>query len=369
MKPMHKIEKIIVSVVGGLALLIAGIIPLSSFLVYKNNSKTNTSDINEIIDEEPIEEEETQYNTINYYKTYGFYDQNEYFDADSTKIFNPLYRAHKYEGESGTLYGETRSVENSGCSNSHYVGYFESGSKIEYVINSYEELDVLFTVSLATSNEDMDGRECGDYFIVSNNDAIVDTSDCYISPTLSWEIFDEYQIGELSLGKGENIITISSFGGFNVDYFVLTPKKSDISIPSFDFDGSDLKIDIKDTRISGCRLSTDLTCSEYVNESTTFLFSVDALEKYSCYLKIRLLIQSYNGDEYISAKERFEISINGRDLYLKDISVRAYSGEWWLETPIEANLGLFALKEGRNVFTFSSISGDMNIYAFEIVKK
>ncbi|MCH5350513.1 MAG: InlB B-repeat-containing protein [Clostridiales bacterium] len=170
-----------------------------------------------------------QHTQTDWSETYGeIGNKSDYINATAGQTFNPEWGAHYYEAEYAVL-GSARVGLNSSTSGGIFVEYIDQGVELYLDVYSTVDCTALFGMSLAC---DSGNKLTTDLFAItytdeSGNESTLEIDDYYFTAG-GWVSFKEQSIGEMSLKSGKNTIKVVSFGGFNLDYFTLTPQLSDV---------------------------------------------------------------------------------------------------------------------------------------------
>lgn len=164
-------------------------------------------------------------------ETYGEQaNKADYIDGTGSQTFDPALGTHFYEAEYAQFESPARILYGSGSSGKLQVEYIEQGVVISLDVYSAKDCTVLLGMGLGCSAGNV---LTTDLFAITYTDesgehsGVVEVDDYYFSAG-GWLAFKEQSIGEVPLKTGKNTIAVVSFGGFNLDYFVLTPQLSDV---------------------------------------------------------------------------------------------------------------------------------------------
>lgn len=155
-------------------------------------------------------------------------DKDTFIDATLTQSYNHTYGTHMIEAESATLTGQCRPEENSAASGGKNLGY-TSDSTITFTVYADADCTALLGMCMAVES----GRLAADMFYITYSGPDGESKTMSLGRITvsgaSWTDFKSHDIGEVELQTGENTITITSFGGFNLDYITLRPQPDEVT--------------------------------------------------------------------------------------------------------------------------------------------
>ena len=154
---------------------------------------------------------------------------SDYINATGSQTFNPSWGTHLYEAEYAEFTSPARVLFGSGSSGGLQVEYIEQSVVLSLDVYATKDCTALLGMGLGCSGGNV---LTTDLFAITYSDAsgenagTVEIDDYYFTAG-GWLAFTEQSIGEVPLKEGKNTITVVSFGGFNLDYFTLTPQLAD----------------------------------------------------------------------------------------------------------------------------------------------
>lgn len=164
-------------------------------------------------------------------ETYGETGKKEtYINGTSTGEFDPSQGTYFYEAEWASYSGKVKANYGEGASGGVQLEYLDAGTWVSLDIYAAKDCTALLGLSLGCASN----RYTADLFSISytdesgENGGLIDTDE-YTVTGKGWLAFEEQNIGEVPLKEGKNTLVINSFGGFNLDYFVLTPRLADVT--------------------------------------------------------------------------------------------------------------------------------------------
>ncbi len=150
-------------------------------------------------------------------------EKDTFIDATLTQSYNHTYGTHLIEAESATCTGQCRPEENPAASGGKNLGY-TSDSTISFTVYADADCTALLGMCMAVES----GHLASDMFYITYSGPDGESKTMSLGRVTvtgtSWTDFKPHDIGEVELQTGENTITITSFGGFNLDYITLRPQ-------------------------------------------------------------------------------------------------------------------------------------------------
>ena len=310
------------------------------------------------------------YNKIDWSKDYPGFKSDKVYDLSNKMQFMASKHVQVYQAESAALTGKAHNNEGG-----YYVGSLDNAT-VTFSITAEEDCDVLLIGNFAVDKSSQRGYSFNEVFSLKHNDEIVDTSDCWLIPTLSWTTFKENCVAELHLTKGINTIVFSSaIGRTNFDYIKLVPKgelseEPITSIYSYDYEPG-LIVQAEGTNFANAVTETTAAgrvVVAQIADGCSFSFTVNCVGEQTMDLMMEALIR-VEGEYSANAAERFKVIINGEELDLSGITLKGVvdnsnSYRWWELSYTINNFGEITLKDGKN--TIEIIPGkEMNIDFFK----
>ena len=303
------------------------------------------------------------YNKIDWSKDYPGLKSEKVYDLTTKMQFVASKHVQVYQAENAALTGQAHSNEGG-----YYVGSLDNAT-VTFSINAEEDCDVLLIGNFAVDKGSQRGYSFNEVFSLKHNDEIVDTSDCWLLPTLSWTTFKENCVAELHLTKGVNTIVFSSaVGRTNFDYIKLVPKgELSNEIPEFSVIDyvPGLVIQAEGAEYSNASLETTAAGRVVVakiQDGCSIKFTVRSDVEQTVELMMEALIR-VEGEYSANASERFTIKVNGKELDLSGIvlnGVQTGSTDWWNLSYTINSFGEITLEEGINTIEIHP-SMEMNI--------
>lgn len=306
------------------------------------------------------------YNKIDWSKDYPGLASKDFYDLSNKMQFVASKHVQLYQAETAALTGKANTKEGG-----YYVGSLDN-STVTFSINAEEECDVLLIGNFAVDKSSQRGYSFNEVFSLKHNGEIVDTSDCWLLPTLSWTTFKENCVAELHLTEGANtLVFTSAIGRTNFDYIKLVPKgelseEPLTAIYSYDYEPG-LIVQAEGTNFANAVTETTAAgrvVVAQIADGCSLSFTVNCVGEQTMDLMMEALIR-VEGEYSANAAERFTIIINGEELDISDVVLKGVvdnsnSYRWWELSYTINNFGEITLKDGAN--TIEIIPGkEMNI--------
>lgn len=304
------------------------------------------------------------YNKIDWSKDYPGFNSDKVYDLTTKMQFMASKHVQLFQAEKAALTGQAHSNEGG-----YYVGSLDNAT-VTFSITAEEDCDVLLIGNFAVDKGSQRGYSFNEVFSLKHNDEIVDTSDCWLLPTLNWTVFKENCVAELHLTKGINTIVFSSaVGRTNFDYIKLVPKgELSNEIPEFSVIDyvPGLVIQAESAEYSNATLETTAAgrvVLAQILDGCSIKFTVRSDAEQTVELMMEALIR-VEGEYSAKASDRFTIKVNGETLDISGITLNGVIDEsgtrWWNKTYTINSFGEITLKNGVN--TIEIIPGiEMNI--------
>lgn len=313
------------------------------------------------------------YNKIDWSKDYPGFKSETVYDLSSKMQFVASKHIQLYQAEKAALTGQAHNNEGG-----YYVGSLDN-STVTFSINAEEECDVLLIGNFAVDKGSQRGYSFNEVFSLKHNGEIVDTSDCWLLPTLSWTVFKENCVAELHLTEGANTIVFSSaVGRTNFDYIKLVPK-GELSTEVPEFSVIDyvpgIILQAENAEYSNATLETTAAgrvVVAQIQDGCSIKLTVRSDSEHTVELIMEALIR-VEGEYSGKASDRFTVKVNGETLDISGITLNGVIDEsgtrWWNKSYTVNSFGEITLKEGTNVIEI--VPGvEMNLDFFKLdVKK
>ena len=313
------------------------------------------------------------YNKIDWSKDYPGFKSETVYDLSSKMQFVASKHVQLYQAEKAALTGKANTNEGG-----YYVGSLDN-STVTFSINAEEECDVLLIGNFAVDKGSQRGYSFNEVFSLKHNGEIVDTSDCWLLPTLSWTVFKENCVAELHLTEGANtIVFTSAVGRTNFDYIKLVPK-GELSTEVPEFSVVDyvpgIILQAENAEYSNATLETTAAgrvVVAQIQDGCSVKLTVRSDAEYTVELTMEALIR-VEGEYSGKASDRFTVKVNGETLDISGITLNGVIDEsgtrWWNKSYTVNSFGEITLKEGINVIEI--VPGvEMNLDFFKLdVKK
>lgn len=182
-----------------------------------------------------------------------------------------------------------------------------------------------------------------------------------------YNYYSDYEIAEISLSAGENVVEITFSPNCNVDYFYFD--KMIYNYPSYDY-SEGLKIEAEETFYKGAVKQTNLSTQKgevlsSLSDATEIKFIVKSDVEKEVEFFVNAVIRV--DDEYSgNVSERFTLKVNGEPVDLFGLTMTGVTFDstgWWLKEYSGVSLGKINLSKGENLIELTP-SSEMNIDYF-----
>ena len=186
---------------------------------------------------------------VNIEEKYGNAKKQYLQNGTGSMSFNDNVRGYYYEMENATsLSDNIRIADDIVASGGKYISYFNPNEEVMFSINSSVEVDTLMMLSGAMENRvEVMLTSAFEITYGTNLDDLSNKVETYyfsFTGTGQWNIFKEFNVGEIHLEEGINYIKIKSLRAINYDFMSLV-NVYDESRDSGDIDDKEIDLEEK----------------------------------------------------------------------------------------------------------------------------